>query len=801
MQSASKWLMFAALALCGVSAVLLPAQALPQPQPVSVQSQTDTPPSKPPAQAAPKADQAAAPGTTGAPTGKTPAMKKPAVRARRHPVATHRRAISPRVRRMRQAFVASASLRPMAQQLLQDRSLAGYAGVEAYARAHAKEDAGALAWLVVGYAHVLDREYAKAIDPLSRAKVHAGDLGDYVDYYLGTSYLQTGRTAEALASLTNFAKTHPDSLLVRDADVSYSGALLAESQGAEAITLLAQDRTPVRSDVELALGRAYAAGGETAKAAEIFANIYYTMPASTDADAAYAELRKLPSVPPPTASQLKTRADGLMSKKRYADAAEEYRSLINEISPNANSTEQSAIQLDLADALHRSGKNRDAKLVLALVGGEGGEINAHRLYLLGQVNFTSNDNDAFYRTVDELRQAAPSSPWLEQALISDANLHLVHHEYDQALDAFREAQQRFPNGARASYTHWKAAWLTLRQGRNQDAEKAFEEQIALYPSGAETPAALYWRARLAEEDNQFLMARAFYQKLSDRYRNFYYAELGRQRLKHLPAAEADATSHYALLDRVPPLDISGKVADSEPPSDELHVQKAELLGNGGLVDFAVRELQAAAAADGGSWGPAEAAQLYDESGHYDQAIEVLKHSTPNYFALDIPDLPRKYWEALFPKAYWSDLKRSSAANGLDPYLVASLIRQESEFNPNAVSRANAVGLMQLLPKTGKTVARQVKMRRYNPSQLYTPAVNLQLGTRYFRGMVDKFGGSFEYALAAYNAGSDRVEDWLSQGQYRDPQEFVESIPFTETREYVQAILRNASVYKQLYGTP
>ena len=340
----------------------------------------------------------------------------------------------------------------------------------------------------------------------------------------------------------------------------------------------------------------------------------------------------------------------------------------------------------------------------------------------------------------------------------------------------------------------------MRQGRNQDAEKAFEEQITLYPSGGETPAALYWRARLAEEDNQFAMARAFYQKLSDRYRNFYYAELGRQRLKHLPAS-ADAATQYAVLDRVPALDGNGKITETEPPSDELLVQKAELLANGGLVDFAVRELQAAAATGGGSWAPAETAQLYVETGHYDRAIEYMKHSAPNYFALDIPDLPRKYWEALFPKPYWSDLKRSSAANGLDPYLVASLIRQESEFNPNAVSRANAVGLMQLLPKTGKLVAKEEKLKRYSASQLYTPAVNMQLGTRYFRGMVDKFGGSFEYALAAYNAGSDRVNEWLAQGKYRDPQEFVESIPFTETRGYVQAILRNASVYKQLYGTP
>ena len=239
---------------------------------------------------------------------------------------------------------------------------------------------------------------------------------------------------------------------------------------------------------------------------------------------------------------------------------------------------------------------------------------------------------------------------------------------------------------------------------------------------------------------------------------------------------------------------------SEPPAEDLHVQKARLLENGGLVDFAVREIQAAPPSEEGNWTLAETARLYQDSGRYDRAIEVMKRGVPNYFAVDVPELPRPYWEALFPKAYWVDLKRFSSENELDPYLVASLIRQESEFNPNAISRANAVGLMQLLPVTGKKVAKEVKMHHFSPNQLYTPTVNLQLGTRYFKSMVDKFG-SFEYALAAYNAGSDRVEDWLAQGKYRDPQEFVESIPFTETREYVQAIMRNANVYKQLYGTP
>jgi soluble lytic murein transglycosylase len=369
-------------------------------------------------------------------------------------------------------------------------------------------------------------------------------------------------------------------------------------------------------------------------------------------------------------------------------------------------------------------------------------------------------------------------------------------------------QQRFPNGARASYAHWKATWLAFRQGRTDEARQGFENQIALYPDSAEIPAALYWRARLAEEDGNPAMARAFYQKLSDRFHNYYYAEFGRQRLKGLSsgaaASQASPTEpppRYALLDRVVPLSTAGKITASDPPDDNLRVARARLLSNGGLADMAVRELQAAASQEDGSWAPPEMARVYQDGGRYDRGIEIMKRSTPNYFAVDIPDLPRPYWEALFPKAYWPDLRKYSVLNGLDPYLVASLIRQESEFNALALSRANAVGLMQLLPKTGKTVAKQVKLKGYNAPQLYTPAVNLELGTRYFKDMVDKYNGQFEYALAAYNAGSDRVGDWLGQGHYRDPQEFVESIPFTETREYVQAILRNANVYRQLYGTP
>jgi len=757
------------------------AQAKPQPSPQGSASQASSTTKK--SSAATKSSKSSA--------SKSLASKSMA-KSKKTSTRKHRR--SPRVQRMHAAFVASADLKPMAQQLLQDRTPAAYAGVEAYAQKHAKDDAGSLAWLVVGYARWLDHDYPRTIEALNRAKLHAGDLGDYVAFYLGNAYLQSGHTAEAVATLTPFSKNYPDSLLARDADVTYAASLTAENHPDQAVTILERQREPLRADVELALARAYSATNQAAKASAAFRNLYYNLPTSPEADLAAAELKKMAGAGriPGSVTERRTRADLLAKGKRWSDAADTYRDLLDEVS----SGERVSVQLALASALERGNRYREAKPVLNAIPDSTPAVAAQKQFLLGEAARAANDDTAFFAAQNELRQSAPTSTWFEQSLLSSGNMYLLRRDFDHAIDSYRELQERFPNGSRAAYAHWKVAWLSLRQSRLEEAKKGFEQQIGLYPSSAEVPNALYWRARLAEEDGEIAKARAFYQKLSDRYRNYYYAELARQRMKTLKAT-GDPVS-YALLDRVPALRSAPKLEIEPVPMDDLRVQKAHLLENGALLDFAVRELQADASSEGGGWVPNEIARLCTDSGRYDRAIQVMKRTVPSYFAVDIPELPRPYWEALFPKAYWPDLKRFSDQNNLDPYLVASLIRQESEFNPNAISHANAVGLMQLLPSTGKHVAKELKIRHFNPSELYTPTVNLQLGTRYFRTMVDKFG-AFEYALAAYNAGSDRVEDWLSQGKYRDIPEFVESIPFTETREYVQAIVRNSHVYRQLYG--
>jgi soluble lytic murein transglycosylase len=308
----------------------------------------------------------------------------------------------------------------------------------------------------------------------------------------------------------------------------------------------------------------------------------------------------------------------------------------------------------------------------------------------------------------------------------------------------------------------------------------------------EIPAALYWRGRVAEDRGDRPLARAYYQKLSETFRHYYYANLSRSRLEKMAGEQV---TDPPLLGKLPL--PAGPPKNWDTPAGNLRAQKAQLLANAALYDFAIKELQAATTGLP-PWLAKSEAGVYGEQGSYIHAIETMKRAFPSYFSVEIDQVPRPVWEALFPRPYWDDLKKNSSVHQLDPYLVASLIRQESEFNPAAISRANAMGLMQLLPGVGKHLAKEAKLQHFSTDALLTPAVNLQLGTRYFKHTVDHYDGQVEYALAAYNAGENRVEEWRSRGKYHDIEEWVESIPFTETREYVQAILRNAVFYKLLY---
>ncbi|MCU1284415.1 MAG: Lytic transglycosylase, catalytic [Acidobacteriales bacterium] len=726
---------------------------------------------------------------------KIPVKASAAQKANMRKAAQKKAADDARSRRMKQAFVASSDLKPMARQLLETRSKAAYSGVEHYASKHADSEPGALADLVLGYARLQDNDNNKAIAAFKSAKPHARELSDYVDYMMAQAYRNSGSPKDVIVVLSGFAKQYPDSVFVRDASLMYGNALLSTSAPEQAVEVLENQRKPARADIELALGRAYTAAGQNDKAIDTFRKLYYEMPLSPEADEAGVHLRQMVGTGAYGSREArKTRADLLAKGKRYFQAISEYQQLVSE----ASGQPVAGIQVALANALYKNDRQSDAKKVLSDITDAKDEINAQRLYLLGEIARSSDDDSTHNLVLDQLRASAPQSGWLQEALLSAANKYLLRRSLDQSAALFAEIATRFPAGRYGPSAHWKAAWLAYRMGKTADAKKQFEEQISLFPNSAEVPNALYWRARIAEDEHETAKARAYYLKLSSRFRNYYYAILARERLPELkkPGTQLDEDP---LLGMVPDGQEKVSLIETADGVTDVRLQKAQLLSNGALFDLAIKELQPAVAESDKPWAIGEIVRLHQDAGRPYTALQTLKRAIPNYFAVDLSAVPKPFLETLFPRPYWQDLKRDSVANGLDPYLVASLIRQESEFNAGAVSHANAYGLMQLLPNVGKKVAHDVKLKPFSTARLLEPSANIKLGTRYFRDMISVNGGQVEYALAAYNAGTNRVTDWRAGGSFRDVPEFVESIPFTETREYVQAIMRNVAVYKKVYG--
>jgi soluble lytic murein transglycosylase len=738
--------------------------------------------------------QSSSPSSAKKKSSSTSASHKKSSSAKGH--APRKKSTAARTIKLHKSFVASSDLRPMARQLIEYRTPAAYAGVESYATKHAGTEPGALAWFAVGYAHYLDGQYPASISALEKAQPYIGELKDYAAFFIGNSYVASNNPQASLNYLKDFGTRYPDSVYANDAMLAYAKALLATDRATEASQLLSH-YSGGGPETEYLLGKAYVQNGQSRTGAEALRRVYYDYPTSSQADLAESDLKKIPeaaSLPAVTFAEHQRRADGLYKGRRWAPAADEYKAMVT----LAPAGQQSQVNIRLANTLMKLGDNRQAKDVLARIPDDGSEASAEKWYQSAEIARNTNDDTELTTILQHMRATTPNSPWLESALFTAGNIYLLRQDYDRAIDYYREIHERFPNTSRASYAHWKCAWLTYRQNRPDQAKKYLDQQIEFYPGSNEVPNAIYWRGRMAEADQNYGLARSYYLKLGDRYRNYYYGVAARKRLAALPEAQPVAV---ASLQRIPGITkIEPEALQTTPPEDDLHYNRSRLLENAGALDLAVKELQAGTST-GPSWEMVEIARMYTGAGEYYRALQALKHAISGYFAMDVNALPQPYWEGLFPRPYWESLRRYSEANGLDPYLVASLIRQESEFNPTVVSHANAYGLMQLLPKTGKGTAKEVGLHNYKTDSLLDPAINIELGTKYFREMVDHFGGQVEYALAAYNAGSSRVEDWRSSGNYRDIEEFVESIPFTETREYVQAIVRNAEVYKQVYKMP
>jgi soluble lytic murein transglycosylase len=697
------------------------------------------------------------------------------------------------------AAAAAKAKAPLTQQQLENlsRGLKKQNAASEYAQlsGHANEKSsgvlGQRAALALGYYDYNRAHFPEAARWLTRAKDDPL-LREYAVYWSAEADLALHREAAALAALVQFRQDFPSSVMTDQVLQSLEVAAAATNQPQQAIDAFnAYPLTPDKPELLFLRAESLEQAGKPVDAAADYLQVYMRFPSSERAREAGQKLAYLRSsqgdkIPPLPLEQRISHAAAMFGAKDWIDAREEYSKLLPELS----GVEHERAEVRILECGVGLGAGPTALNSLTVTDPE---VDAERLYSLADIYRAQKSDANLATTADASVSRAPSSRWAELSLFLAGNYFWVQLDRDRATSYYHRLEENFPTSPNAAPAQWRVAWTeTVR--RQTDASSVLADHIRRFPNSVFTPDALYWLGKLAEESNNAGLARTYYGKLTERFPQNYFATAA---VNHLRTLGDGPTTGAEVLDAIPAPPAALTMADAIPPSAAERQARADALRSIGFDASAELELRAAFTATGEPRLLFEAAQAADTAGHVGAAIITVRQLFPQLEARSFDTVPQAVWRVAYALPYEDSIRRWAASAGLDPMLVAGLIRQESAFEPEAHSNKDAYGLMQLLPKTAKLLAKQAHVR-YSRLKLFDPDYNIHLGTIYLANLRKSFG-SMEAALAAYNAGEDRVSFWTAGQNYRSLPEFVDSIPFTETREYVEIISRNAEIYRKLYG--
>jgi soluble lytic murein transglycosylase len=554
-------------------------------------------------------------------------------------------------------------------------------------------------------------------------------------------------------------------------------------------------RTSAPDEVLMRLGGAAKAAGDTKKAVAAFARVHFEFPLSATAPSATTEYEGLPDVPPLTPGsdrykQELQRADRLYAARRYDDA----RRAFVRLRPGARGDDRELIGLRLAQCDYYERKFR-----VALDGVrpylDDGPRRAEAMYIQAATLRRLRRHTEFIAVVRRLAADPAAGRWAEDALDDLATYYIVSDEDDLAEATFRELYERNPQGRRAERAAWEAGWRAYRGGRYADTVKYFEQAAAAFPRSDYRPGWLYWAGRARRQLDQPPIAVERFALVTADYGNSYYGRLAAKRLGSRPAPARVIASEGSSSDIALP-----------PPNEPV----IRALLSADRYNAALNELRYTQRV----WGDSPAvqatiawvnSQLARSASGREQfnflrgSINGMRRAYPQFMAAGGEELPREILTTIYPLAHWDLIRKYARQRQLDEFLVAALVAQESTFVADIRSSAGAVGLMQLMPATARREAKVLQLT-YSRKLLTQPEANVRMGTSYLAQKVQEFGG-LHLALASYNAGESAVRRWIAERPgVADAEEFIEDIPYNETRNYVKRILGTAEDYRRLYGS-
>jgi soluble lytic murein transglycosylase len=689
---------------------------------------------------------------------------------------------------------------PLARAFREKSTPGTRAPLEALAKAGAKTVEGALARLALAQTDLEQGRAEAALAGFNAVSTLLPNIRDHIEYGTARALIALNRKSEALEHLQAVARHAPVSPQ-RPWAILMSGTILLEQGNPAAVVEMFRSivGTLPAPPGPFHYGRALKQTGSLAAAAVQLQKVFYDYPNSPEANQAGTLLEEIQQAmgadfPPPTTASRLSRVSSL-ARSNYTAAISE----LNEMIPYLAGSDRDLARIRIGVVYYLANRNQQALDYLKTSNSSFPEPDAERLYYIFAAARRLLKMDDGEAALTELSGKYPNSSWRTEALTSYGNHFLLENDITRYEPLYKSCYEMPSAPDRASYCHWKVAWVHWMR-RDQYAVPMMLDHAQRFPESEKASAALYYLARDAESRRDFSFARTVYEEVVSRFPNYFYAVVSRERLLDRNVAMAQPSAQAReFLSRIPkkkttPPDFNADAATLA------RIARAKLLSSAALDALAETELRFAVRNDAKN-GPVaiEMARIATDRNEPDDAMRYIKSITPGYLGWNLDDVPREYWRYAFPLPFRDSIERHSRAQSLDSLMVAALIRQESEFDPKALSRAKAMGLTQVMPQTGRELSRVLRIRPYFTAMLYQPDTNLKMGTYYIRDMLNRFGGKWEAALAAYNAGKSRADTWLTWGEFREPAEFSETIPFTETRDYVQSILRNADIYRRLYG--
>lgn len=704
------------------------------------------------------------------------------------------------------AAAAAQTVEPLARAYAKGPTQAGRAELVAFAQRHAKDADGALALLAVAHSDIEAKREAEAVAELKGLETRLPKIADYIAYLTAQALYQSRQDAAAAQAASRaLAAATVKSPISNDAAMLAARALLRLEKPKDALEILKRSYADLSQPAgDELLAEAFEASGDAASAANYYQRVYFQFPTSKEAaDAAQgmarAHTRLGEAYPPALPSAAFARAQKLLDANSGRLARQEFEALV----PRLGGADRELALTRIGAAMIQSGDWAAALKYLKGLKLSAGEADAERCSNIIVAARRAESATEITAALAELANRYPTSKWRLEGLSNAGFFYFLKGQIDQYAPLYERCAEDFPNEPQSALCHWRYSFARYLKNP-KDAEELLRDHVRRYPGDENTAAALYFLARILEGRNDWSNARTLYEEVSHAYPNFYYAVLARRRLQEprilavsLPAA--NQAREFLNSIKFP---TRRRVEDFTPtPATRTRLERSGLLFSAGLDVLAEGELRFGGRSDAqGHLIAMELAASAIRRGMPDQAIRWVKAMAPAYLMYPIDGAPRDFWRYAYPLPYRELLDKFSKERGLDPFLTAGLIRQESEFSAKVISRSHAYGLMQILPSTGRELGIRSGLGRISTPQLFIPSINIQLGTFYVKHLLDSFSNEWERTLASYNAGAGRVKQWLTGAPaFREPAEWVETIPFTETRGYVQTVIRNADFYRRLYA--